>query len=217
MNLLEQGDATFVKNWQKPYTPKCPITGVELPDKLNKAFYDAFFPALDAKIKTPVAFAILAPYGWSGEKCDWDYKVLGDYGWEPVFWRESSHKDHTFVQLYMRRLDRPEPKERPSVPKTNTRNLYTTQVGSLPYLGCSSHLTAFDEAEQQIEIPMPDKLYREFDPKKILHFVRIARPVGVSSVRTLKEAKFELVAKLKWNQYWVRGKRGLGSKGACDF
>lgn len=250
MQLLKVGDVSFVKGWTQPWydlRPKAPrtkdlLTGIEYPLKASLTiekykngygeqcitrpsadFLAQQFPALDVKIETPIAFAILAPLGWEGECAWYTFDNLIQYGWEPIAWKEGTHKDKTFVQLFRRLLDRPEPAERPKFDSLKRCINYSESkpvlTGGLPYLGCSSILTAWDTAHTA-EIPftelLPD-MYGGVDPKKCLHLLRVARPMSVSAINQLKRDGYFIAARTTYNQYWVRGKRGLGSQAECEY
>ena len=238
MRLIVSGDATFAEGWQKGYQATEPLTRVLWPEtRLGKHFYADFFPALDEKIKTPVAFALLAPYGWTGERCDWDYRVLPEYGWTPVAWCESTHLDKTFVQLYMRDLRSQNPSAAVRPPSSNKDGCvpYSGKiVGALPYLGCSSILSDYVEPRMKVALPTPHMFVPTWDsrvsasgvklfhPKGLpseqcLHFVRVARPALFATLRMLKKEGFRPIFLTKWNSYWIRGKEGLGDKKLCRY
>lgn len=238
MQLIQCQDVTFVKDWQRGWqcTKFDQLTKVKMPGKPTKSFYDAQFPALDALIKTPVAFACLAPLGWPGEACWYEYDKMSDYGWVPVAWKESTHCDKTFVQLYMRTLDRPDLSARGTVTKKTDVAYDDTKTGcysDLPYLGCATVLSAMDESKQPFKIGKPqvykprysvgDKSHGRVITRAsvtsddCLHLVRVARPTLLKTVADLKQAGFEKVVSLKWNQYWVRGKPGIGSEAECEY
>lgn len=222
MQLIQTGDATYCSGWQLPYgghaemLTKLPVTRTSdgFPDDV---FYKAFFDKLDELIKTPLAFAILAPTGWAGERCNFKYDLLPKYGWDAVAWKESSHQDKTLVQLYMRKTGKPDLEKRPT-PETGDRAVsYMGKfVGMLPYLGCSSILTTIDEPKKKFDIPAP-KCYAGVDHKKILHFLRLARPASLEMVKILREEGFFRLVSLNWHSYWVRGKPGLGLKENCEY
>lgn len=249
MNLLKCGDVSFVQGWTQPYYDRRsgakhaadPLTGVEYPAfedmrterykngrgqleicRPSVDFIEKQFPALDAKIETPIAFAILAPQGWKGECAWYAFEHLQQHGWEPFAWKESTHCDKTFVQLFRRLLDRPEPSEAPKFGMCNYVINYSNHAVStngLPYLGCSSILTAWDKphtASLDWRDLLPD-MYGGVDPKKCLHLLRCARPMSVSAIEEVKREGYFIAARTSYNQYWVRGKRGLGSPEECEY
>lgn len=230
MHIAKIGDVTFVQSWQRPYD-RCAHTGMVVPLKPTKEYYDTLFPALAKSITTPLAFAILAPFGWPGEACWFETAALADNGWEPVFWRESSHADKSFVQLFMLQLKREDLKERPAPPKkpvgyASYDDLNKNHAGDLPYLGCSSILSAFSEGED-VYIPQPGvfqpkagkqgSVAMKIEPDMLLHLLRISREVGPVNEATLKKAGFNKLASLAFNEYWVRGKPGIGKREECEY
>lgn len=221
MRIVQVQDISFVIGWQRGYgcLKEDALTKVKpVPETPTKEFCDSQFPAIDALIKTPVAFAVLAPHGWSGEKCWYDYARMVDYGWEPLFWKESTHNDRTFIQFYRRTLDRAELPDRPA-PGAKLGAMYDHAYASgsdLPNLGCSSILQAVDTPKADF-LPEYPKMYAGCDPGKCLHFVRVARPLKLKTVATLRKQGFTRVACLKWNQYWVKGREGFGTKELCEY
>lgn len=237
MQIKQVGDVSFVSHWQKPYGEVCTLTKVPLPkpsgnvfkyknghgeqaiDRPTEEFCAKQFPAIDALIKTPVAFAILSPMGWSGETCWYGPEQLAAHGWEPVFWKESTHKDKTWVQLFMRLLDRPDLTERPTFKQEAERIGYSKHkvvTGELPYMGCSSHLLNWDTPKSEVKFDLPE-MYGKVDPQKCLLFLRVARPLAQSALTQLKREGYARVASLKFNQYWVKGRPGVGSREECEY
>lgn len=237
MQILQVGDVSFVKNWQRGWGAIDPLTKVPWPkpsgnvfkytnsrgaqsiDRPTDEFCAQQFPALDALIKTPVAFAILSPLGWAGETSWYAPEQLIAHGWEAVAWKESTHKDKTWVQLFRRLLDRPDLEEKPSFKQDAGIVGYTKHTvvtGELPYLGCSSHLLCWDTPNSNVVFDLPE-MYGNVDPQKCLLFLRAARPLSLSAINQLKREGYRRVAALRWNQYWVKGKLGLGERELCEY
>lgn len=222
MQVQQVGDITFVKGWQQPQSYNALFKELPAPPaQPTKEYYDAFFPKLDSLIKTPVAFCIIAPLGWTGERCWFESDKIGAYGWEPVFWKESTHVDKTWVQLHMKLFPKnADLKEAPPAPKAATSVAYDylkgQRYGDLPYLGCSSILTSIEDGKVRISIPKVG-MYGKVESDKCLHFMRVARPMSLANIALLKAEGFSRLKMLKFNQYWVRGKTGLGSKELCEY
>jgi hypothetical protein len=223
MNWTQVGDATYVSWWQREYYDD---TG-EKP-KGGKQGLDKLFSSIDAKIKTPLAFALLAPLGWSGERCWEGYnpESMAAHGWKPVFWKESTHIDKTLVQLYMRELDRPQLDKAPEFAQHSHSVGYTGVIpGNLPYLGCSSFFLSFDKPNEAIEFPKIKAFYRpggSYDKGKlnmedVFTFVRLARPIKAGELAKFWEMGFEQVAQTPFSRYVVRAKKGVGTKELCEY
>jgi hypothetical protein len=237
MQILQVGDVSFVKNWHRGYGDADPLTKVPWPklsgnvfrytnshgpmfiDRPTDAFCAAQFPAIDALIKTPVAFAILSPMGWAGETSWYGPEQMIAGGWEPLFWKESTHKDKTWVQLFGRFLDRSDLTEKPVFKQEALSIGYSKHnviTGELPYLGCSSHLLCWDTPQSEIKFDLPE-MYGGVDPQKCLLFLRVARPLSLTAIEQLKREGYSRVANLRFNQYWVKGRKGLGSREECEY
>lgn len=86
----------------------------------------------------------------------------------------------------------------------------------LPNLGCSSILQSVDKKMAIFEPKYP-VMYKQFDPEKCMHFVRVARPATVKTVAALKKNGFKRLLSLTYNSYWLKAKWGLGTKEACEY
>lgn len=229
MNFFEVADATYVSGWQAPFVYNAAIKGwPSLGDKEYAPFVEKKFAEIEARIKTPLAFALLAPKGWSGEHC-WDGfkpKVMAEYGWMPAAWKESTHIDKTWVQLYMKELDRPALLKQADFAKHTHSVDYTGSIpGNLPYLGCSSFFLSFDKPNEVIDFPKLTKFYRpggdygtgDLKMEDVFTFVRCARPMANGQLAKLRELGFEQLAQTAFSRYLVRAKAGVGSKEKCAY
>ena len=220
MQIVVNGDASFLQGWAFNYYGACPVTGMGPYPKDGSAaevaaYKNSYMEALAKAIKSPVAFGIMSPV----VNAAFDAALMQRHGWEPIAWSESSHNQKTPVQLWMRKFPDAEPKVRPVVPKQISGYSYNSeQKGTLPYMGCSAFLTDFPEPNETIELPKVHNTYAKGEKaNNILHLLRVARPASLKGIRYLKENGFVRFHKGEWFQYFVRGKLGLGQKEMCEY
>jgi hypothetical protein len=226
VNFNIVGDATYASGWQREYYDE---EGKQLQEKADKGALDKIFSKIDARVKTPLAFALIAPLGWPGERCWESYnpKNMADHGWMPVAWKESTHLDKTWVQLYMRELPQHPWIEKAPEFKTHSHSVGYTGVipGNLPYLGCSSFFLSFDKPKEEIDFPKITKFYRpggnyekgKLKMSDVFTFVRVARPMKEGELGKLKDMDFEQIAQTPYSRYLVRGKMGVGTVEKCEY
>lgn len=226
MNFQQVGDATYVSWWQREYYDD---EGNAVEQKADKGALDKIFAGIDKCIKTPLAFALLAPLGWGGERCWEGYnpQSMAAHGWQPVAWKESTHIDKTWVQLYMRELPNREWVKEPPIFKTHSHSVsYTGPIpGNLPYLGCSSFFLSFDAPKSTIDLPKIKSFYRpggnwssgKLKMSDVFTFVRVARPLAEGELAKMFERGFQQIAQTPHSRYLVRAKMGVGTKELCEY
>lgn len=225
MNIKRKGDATFCTDWgiyfySGMFEPYALLPVPAQPLAPEHPFYKAHFAGIDKLITTPVAFAVLAPTKFG---VDW-YRpeVMVAHGWEPFAWKESAHRSQTMVQLWVRRLpERADLAKRP-VPGPKRPDKYSpyknglSKHSDLPHMGCSTALAALDEPHAPFDLGV-DGVYSSYDPSTCLNLVRCARPMSKQTIRELLKNEFLHIISLKYNQYWAKGKPGLGKWDEIEY
>lgn len=226
MRYQQVGDATYVGSiggasggWSRPYFDNGGKAFVNTPSSLKE-----LFAGIDSQIKTPLAFAIIAPLGWAGERA-WEGftpESMAKHGWQPKFWKESTHLDKTWVQLYMREVPGREwPKTQLDAKTTFQTVSYGSYLpGNLPYMGCSSFFMSWDTPETKVELP-PVKQhfgsYHNIADKDVFAFLRVARPMLKGELAKLEEQGFAELATTPFSRYLVRAKAGIGTRELCQY